>query len=66
MAPTYATDSSEGGSGEEDEDEDGVVGGDVFQNGVKLSREEDGGRDEDMASIFRDLKMIDPRRKKIK
>ena len=39
-------------------------GRDVFQNGVKLSKEEDAGRDEGLARAFRELKMIDPRKKK--
>lgn len=68
MAPTIATD-SEGGdssSSNDGDDEEGAVGGDVFvEGGVRLSREEDGGRDETMASAFNNLKMIDPRRKKI-
>ena len=66
MAPVIATDSEgESGSDSDGGDEDGAMGGDVFQDGLRLSREEDGGRDESMATAFRDLKMIDPRRKKI-
>ena len=67
MAPIYATD-SEGDSSDDDDNgnEDGAMGGDVFEDGIRLSREEDGGTDESMASAFRDLRMIDPRRKKIK
>ena len=49
-----------------DNDEDGAMGGDVFEGGVRLSREEDGGRDEIKAEAFRNLNMIDPRRKKTK
>ena len=66
MAPVIPTDSEgESGSDSDGGDEDGAMGGDVFQDGLRLSREEDGGRDESMATAFRDLKMIDPRRKKI-
>ena len=66
MAPVIATDSEgESGSGSDGGEEDGTIGGDVFKDGVRLSREEDGGRDESMASAFRGLKIIDPRRKKV-
>ena len=49
MAPAIPSDSEgsdDGGDGE------GATGGDVFQDGLRLSREEDGGRDENMASAF--------------
>ena len=67
MVALIPTDSEgESGSGSDDcDDEDGAMGGEVFQGGLRLSREEDGGRDENMAFAFRNLKMIDPRRKKI-
>ena len=39
---------------------------DVFRDGVRFSREEDGGRDENMARAFKDLGITDPRRKKYK
>ena len=66
MAPLIPTDSEgESGGGSDGDDEDGAMGGDVFQDGIRFSREEDGGRVESMASAFRDLRMIDPRRKKI-
>lgn len=64
MAPVIDSDSE--GESSDDEDEDGMMGGDVFQDGVRLSREEDGGSIDNMASAFRNLKMIDPRRKKMK
>ena len=66
MAPIYATDSEGDSSDDNNGDEDGAMGGDVFEDGIRLSREEDGGTDESMASAFRDLRMIDPRRKKMK
>ena len=67
MAPVIPTDSEgESGSDSDGGDEDGAMGGDVFEDGIRLSREEDGGTDESMALAFRDLRMIDPRRKKMK
>ena len=66
MAHVYATDSESDSSNDDNGDEDGAMGGDVFEDGIRLSREEDGGTDESMALAFRDLRMIDPRRKKMK
>ena len=66
MAPIYATDSEGDSSDDDNGNEDGAMGGDVFEDGIRLSREEDGGTDESMALAFRDLRMIDPRRKKMK
>ena len=64
MAAIIATDSEGDSSGKEgDEEEDGAKGGVFFSDGVKLSREEDGGAVDSMASAFGKLKMIDPRRK---
>ena len=40
-----------------------VSGFNFFPDGVKLSREEDGGTVDSMTSAFGKLKMIDPRRK---
>ena len=65
-SPTIATDSEGGDSDDNDdnESEEGAAGGGVFQNGIGLSREEDGGRVESMAEAFKNLNMVDPRRKK--
>ena len=63
MAPAIPSDSE--GSDDDGGDGEGATGGDVFQDGLRLSREEDGGRDENMASAFKGLKIVDPRRKKI-
>ena len=65
MAAIIATDSEGDSSGKEgdNEEEDGAKGGVFFSDGVKLSREEDGGAVDSMASAFGKLKMIDPRRK---
>ena len=67
MAPLIATDSEGSNSSNNGEKgEEGAMGeDDVFQDGVRFSKEEDGGRDEGMAEAFRGLGMIDPRRKKI-
>ena len=69
MAPAIPSDSegSEGSDGGDNEDgaAGGATGGDVFKDGLRLSREEDGGQDENMASAFKGLKIVDPRRKKI-
>ena len=68
MAAIIATDSEGDSSGKEgdNEEEDGAKGGVLSSDGVKLSREEDGGVVDSMASAFGKLKMIDPRRKKVK
>ena len=65
-SPPIATDSEgdDSDDNDDDESEEGAAGGGVFQNGVGLSREEDGGRVESMAQAFANLNMVDPRRKK--
>ena len=65
MAAIIATDSEGDSSGKEgdNEEEDGAKSWVFFSDGVKLSREEDGGAVDSMASAFGKMKMIDPRRK---